>query len=85
LCKQSLPQVTPGLLLVVFDGHIRARDDGLDDALSILALSGAGGIKRGKGVLELEPMSNEWLEVDLARCNERNCEGIIARLIKDVS
>lgn len=56
---------------------LRAVDDGLDDALAVLALTCLGRIERLNSVLELVTVRDKRLEVDATRSNEGNSERVI--------
>lgn len=67
-------------MLVVVDGNVRARDDGLDDRLAVRALAGPVGLEGLLCLLEGESMGDEGLQVDLALCSQCNTKLVVARL-----
>jgi hypothetical protein len=82
--------------LVLIDRDVRARDNGLYDALTILTLPSTRCVERGNGLVEWEPayfsiqerlyeqehkpMGDKRLEVDLALGDKSNGKRVISRL-----
>ena len=59
---------------------LRPRDDRLDDRDAIFTLALAGGVEGDRRVIEVEPMSDQRLQVNLALRDETNGQGRVARL-----
>ena len=67
--------------LIIIDRDVGTRNDGFDDGLAIWTLSGLVSFEGFLGLLEREPVSDEWFEVNLSLCSQCDAELVISRLI----